>query len=272
MSNINQEIQILNLRWSNEAPKPGDQVVKGFPIGLSVDLQVDYLLDEEGNLWSIKSHVNWWMEPIGLAMLASSFPYNILGITESISAKIADGSTAEYYKINALCYAVVELHKQKTYSSVLNTEHDYNSKGFVKSIAMIVDEDELRHRWKNPKDAWHHDNRTHPSTPILHIPPPLTQERIQWLKALSKGDAVSIISPFYSVACQDQILLRPQKGIVERVTGRLIRVAYCDRGRLKFWRMGYDEDRKIALAVSAKDGIKISAKSKVYSWIRPACR
>ncbi len=273
------EIQSLNLRWSEEAPKQGDRLVKGYPVGIPFmgsSLRVNYLLDEKGDLWDIEHHVKAWMKPLGMSGIG--FPYEILGCTERISALIANDSLTEYYKLNALCYAAVNLHTDEyAYSSVFNTSRKHNSRGFIKSIALIADEDELRHRWSYVEDRWHPNNPTHPNIPLLEIPPQLTPERVEWLKNLSKGEKVKIISPFFARYCQSPVLLYPQEGIIQRVGKKIIRVNYSETRGLGFYKMAsYDADAGVGFGVSVENGIKSRMQQptesfvSAHSWIEPA--
>jgi hypothetical protein len=272
----NNRPQELNLRWSKEPPSPKEIIVKGHPVGYPVcgnSLDVSYLLDTNGELWSLGQSINAWMKPINMSVSARSFPCEIFGTTQKISCRIASG-TCDYYRLNVVCYAVVERHKSKTYSSFLNTEHEYNSKGVVKSIALIIDQDELKHRWVNSSDQWNLDNTTHPSLPILEIPPPVSEARKAWLQSLSEGSLIRIVSPYHfrlsksHAALGEELFLYPQKANVEQLGKKTLYVSY-DREWFAYYRRMFKNGEKAAqIKVPILSGIK-SEGNKALFWIEP---
>jgi hypothetical protein len=257
---IYKELDALNLRWSNGLPGQTDLVVKGYLVAPTIGgwSNIDGLIDEQGRLWRIlDNQISEWVADI-CSGDSHLFNCSMFGVTERLVFDSLRGLTTDYFKLNALCYATVRIY-----------DGNYHAQGAVKSLAIIVDEKELCHRWQYQSDPsrWHNDNATHPNIDWRKIPPSLTPLRANWLKSLSKGDSVLIRSPQCAKFYRRKNLILPQPGKIERIGKKTIRVVYDDCKINVFY-----EQKALSVTVSIENGVlRVGQKPGiVYSWIEPA--
>jgi len=266
LGGISREVAGLNLRWSSGEPVPGDRIVKGYPVGLpfySISLKVNYLLDHQGFLWSLEQKINEWMKPsIGY--------YNpeVFGTTNQVFLRFKDGTEYHGYQMNVQCHAVVKPHEKEEYTDSVGMRQKHSSHGYIESIALIVDEDELSLRCTNTaQDQWNHENPIHPHRPWREIPPPLSPVRQRWLSQLSEGHKVKIISPYHAKQTDTLGFLSSQVATIKRAGKRLILLAYLNEEMDFSLRLKHKNDEPINVSVSAVDGIAQGGRQRW--WIEP---